>query len=102
MAKLAQFEDHFGKAIRSRWSPYPGKEALVMMNDTLTSVTGVHRALSVSCNTCVVTLLQDLGRIYFAQKEADAALEQEAKELDAMAEAVEAPKQKRTRKNKKA
>lgn len=112
MQKLFPFEGHFGKAIRAKWAPYPGRDNLIMMNNIYTEVTGVSRHLSPSCDTCIVNLLRDLGKIYFERKaeleqeneQKQAALEQEHVELEQMAANLEQPakpaRKPRTRKAK--
>lgn len=71
MAFLSNYEGHFNTAIKSQWSRYPGIDALTKMHRILERVTGVTRTLRVSCGACTLRLVQDIGRIYFSQKEAD-------------------------------
>lgn len=66
---LAPYEGNFGTAIRSKWSPYPGAEALRLIHRIFTSATGDRRRLNSACSVCVLHLLRDAGKLYFADKE---------------------------------
>lgn len=65
---LAPYEEHFGTAVRSRWSRYPGAEGVRLIHRVFTSATGDRRRLNSACSRCVLSLLQDAGRLYFADK----------------------------------
>ena len=69
---LAQFDDNFRTAINSRWSRHPGHQNLLRMGEIYNAATRQHRIIYTSCQSCVLDFLRDLGRLYFADKEARA------------------------------
>ena len=66
---LSTWEDNFHKAVYADWSPNPGRSALQTIYDIFTSATGDKRRFSDNCNHCILSLLKDCGRAYFADKE---------------------------------
>lgn len=66
---LAPYESYMQTAVKSNWSRYPGREALLEMHRILEEVTGRTRPLNVNCQSCVLNLLRDCGTIYFKAKE---------------------------------
>ena len=65
---LAQFEDRFTTAINDAWCRYPGLAALQTMASVYTSVTGQGIRINSGCSRCVLHVVQDAGRVYFAEK----------------------------------
>ena len=65
---LAQYEDRFDTAINSGWCRYPGLAALQTMASVYTSVTGQGIRINSGCSRCVLHVVQDAGRVYFAEK----------------------------------
>ena len=65
---LAQFEDRFTTAINDAWCRYPGLAALQTMASVYTSVTGQGVRINSGCSRCVLHVVQDAGRVYFAEK----------------------------------
>ena len=65
---LAQYEDRFTTAINAKWCRYPGLAALQTMVSVYNSVTGQTLRLNSGCSRCVLHVVQDTGRIYFAEK----------------------------------
>lgn len=70
---LTPYESYFDTAVNSSWSRHPGQSALRVIYDTYTAATHDRRRLNSSCQYCVLHLLQDCGRVYFADKEERAA-----------------------------
>lgn len=71
MAEVAHLEDKFRTSVKSKWCRYPGKEDLDRVASILHVVTGRRHSVSVGCSTCIVDLMAELGRMYFATKEAN-------------------------------
>lgn len=69
MQILAQWESNFGTAVRSNWARGIGRSATAQLHRIYTEATGDRRTLNASCGTCVLRLLKDAGRLYFADKE---------------------------------
>lgn len=62
---LSKWEDHFRTAVNAQWARNPGSNALRTIYDIYTSVTGDKRRFNDNCSHCILSLLQDCGRIYF-------------------------------------
>ena len=93
---LAQYEDRFTTAINAKWCRYPGLAALQTMVSVYNSVTGQTLRLNSGCSRCVLHIVQDTGRIYFAEK-----ARREAVQATETARASETPaKKKRPAKRK--
>ena len=93
---LAQYEDRFTTAINAKWCRYPGLTALQTMVSVYNSVTGQTLRLNSGCSRCVLHVVQDTGRLYFAEKE-----RREAVQATETARASETPaKKKRPAKRK--
>ena len=67
-AALAQFEDRFTTATKANWCRYPGLTALQTMVSVYNSVTGQGIRINSGCSRCVLHVVQDAGRVYFAEK----------------------------------
>lgn len=65
---LSQYERNFTTAIKAKWSAYPGENGVRLMHEILCKVTGTSRHLSMSCGACILQLVTEVGRIYFADK----------------------------------
>ena len=65
---LAQYEDRFTTAVNAKWCRYPGLAALQTMVSVYNSVTGQTLRLNSGCSRCVLHVVQDTGRLYFAEK----------------------------------
>lgn len=63
---LRPYEGYFRTAIDGSWCRYPGSAALRIIHQAFTSATGDRRRLVSSCSVCVLHLIQDAGRLYFA------------------------------------
>ena len=69
---LSAYEQHFETAVKSSWSRYPGVVALQEIHRIMQDVTGTKIPLNTNCQSCVLKLLQDCGRLYFQAKSAKA------------------------------
>ncbi len=69
---LSAYEQHFETAVKSSWSRYPGVVALQEIHRIMQDVTGAKIPLNTNCQSCVLKLLQDCGRLYFQAKTAKA------------------------------
>lgn len=93
---LAQYEDRFRTAIDAKWCRYPGLAALQTMVSVYNSVTGQGIRINSGCSRCVLHVVQDAGRVYFAEKARREALQATiTKGMD------DAPKKKRTASKRK-
>ncbi len=66
---LSAWEDNFRTATQARWARNPGRSNLRVIYDIYTSTTGDKRRFNDNCQHCILSLLRDCGRIYFADKE---------------------------------
>lgn len=95
MAFLATQERDMRTAVESNWSRYPGQANIEQMRKIWEELTGQTREIRLSCSSCILNLVRDMGILYFAQKkeqEADlaAATARAAAEAAAAAKAAEA------------
>ena len=102
---LAKYEGYFTDAVRANWCRYPGHAALVTVHAILKDATGDRRRLNTSCGVCTLNLMRDAGRLYFADKDARIAAENDKKAAEltqAAAKSVELTEKKaKTRKKVK-
>lgn len=94
MAFLATQERDMRTAVESNWSRYPGQANIEQMRKIWEELTGQTREIRLSCSSCILNLVRDMGILYFAQKkeqEADLAAAA-AKAARAAAEAAAAAK----------
>lgn len=63
---LSQWEENFRTAVRAQWARNPGRSGLRVIYDIYTAATGDHRRFSDNCSHCILSLLQDCGKAYFA------------------------------------
>ena len=83
-AYLSQFEDNFRTAINSSWARHPGFNTLPRLAEIYNAATGENRHPNAGCQHCVLAFLKDLGKLYFAEKEARAnAVQEEPKKKPA-------------------
>lgn len=66
--RLEAFEPYFQTAVRSDWCRYPGPAGLQVIHSIFCIATGDRRRLNSGCQTCVLNLIRDCGRAYFADK----------------------------------
>ena len=93
---LAQYEDRFTTAINAKWCRYPGLAALQTMASVLGDVTGRAVRINSGCSRCVLHVVQDAGRVYFAEK-----ARREAVQATMAKGTEDAPKKKRTASKRK-
>ena len=62
---LSQWEDNFRTAVNAQWARNPGTSGLRVIWEIYTKSTGDQRRFNDNCNHCILSLLQDCGRIYF-------------------------------------
>ena len=93
---LAQYEDRFTTAINAKWCRYPGLAALQTMASVLGDVTGRAVRINSGCSRCVLHVVQDAGRVYFAEK-----ARREAVQATITKGTDDAPKKKRTASKRK-
>lgn len=66
---LAPYERNFDTAINHGWTRFPGGAALDLLHDILLTSTGLNLPLNKSCSHCIMDIVTEVGRIYFADKE---------------------------------
>ena len=62
---LSAWEENFRTAVRAKWARNPGRSGLRVIYDIYTAATGDRRRFSDNCSTCILSLLQDCGNLYF-------------------------------------
>ena len=95
-AALAQYEDRFTTAVNGNWCRYPGLTALQTMVSVYNSVTGQGIRINSGCSRCVLHVVQDAGRVYFAEK-----ARREALQATITKGTEDTPKKKRTASKRK-
>lgn len=83
IAFLATQERDMRTAVESNWSRYPGQANIEQMRKIWEELTGQTREIRLSCSSCILNLVRDMGILYFAQKK-----EQEADLAAAAAKAA--------------
>ena len=63
---LSQWEEQFRTAVNAQWARNPGRSALKVIYDIYSAATGDRRRFSDNCNHCILSLLTDCGKAYFA------------------------------------
>lgn len=66
---LQQYEDNLRTAVRSGWARNPGRSALQGIYDIVHETEQLPR-FNPGCASCVLSILQKAGKLYFAEKEA--------------------------------
>ena len=77
MTFLATQERDMRTAVESNWSRYPGQANIEQMRKIWEELTGQTREIRLSCSSCILNLVRDMGVLYFAQK-AEAEAEKKA------------------------
>lgn len=72
-AILAQYEPYLRTAARSDWARNPGPRALEQINDILYAGKTYKPRVNYGCQQCILSVLRDAGRAYFADLEEIAA-----------------------------
>ena len=69
-AILAQYEPYLRTAARSDWARNPGPRALEQINDILYAGKPHKPRVNYGCQQCILSILRDAGRAYFADLDA--------------------------------
>lgn len=64
---LAAYESTFDQALNNKRAPYPGRAVVETFLAVMRSVRPGYRT-NLNCGTCVLHLVQDVGRMYFGEK----------------------------------
>ena len=67
-ALLSEYEKNMETALHARWARNPGRRPLEIMADIWRKHSYSGFRMDFNCSTCIVNLLSDVGRIYFADK----------------------------------
>ena len=89
MAVLATYEENLRTAVSANYVRAMRKTDVAILEDLHNDYTGGSRHFNANCQACVLELCKDLGRLYFAQRDAQARSEAE-EERWARAEAAKA------------
>ena len=73
MAYLSRYEDRMRTATNSHWCSPVSQTELQGITDILNYALETNRRANANCASCILEILTDIGRIYFAQKEAEIA-----------------------------
>lgn len=65
---LTPFENNFTTAIKVNYTRYPGRAAIDTMFNIYRELTNSRININRSCGTCVLHLVQNVGKLYFAEK----------------------------------
>ena len=76
---LAQYEPNFESALKANYSRYPGREGVDTMFRIYREITNTRMNLNRTCSVCILNLVKNLGRLYFAEK---TRREEEARRLE--------------------
>lgn len=68
LAALSKYEGYFRTAVNSNWARNPGREAVEEIHGILSAATGDRRSSNSNCQACILGLLRDTGRLYYADK----------------------------------
>ena len=98
---LSAWEEHFRTAVNKRWSRNPGGSALLVIWEIYTKATGDRRRFSDNCSNCILSLLQDCGKVYFQDLEELKMRESTTKEVKVSQEAKEVVKKAKVKTAKK-
>jgi len=85
---LAPYEDNFRTATEGKWTRRVSIPAQKQIRAIYTEATGERIPFNIGCGSCIVNLLRKAGKLYFEDKAARAAAEEEAKRAQ---EAAPAP-----------
>ena len=98
---LSAWEDNFNTAVHAQWARNPGTTGLKVIWEIFTKTTGDTRRFNDNCNHCILSLLQDCGRIYFKDKKELAERKSSTKEVKVSPEPKEVVKKARVKTTKK-
>lgn len=98
---LSAWEENFRTAVMAQWARNPGRSGLKVIYDTYASATGDKRRFSDNCSHCILSLLQDCGKLYFRDKQEMIDRENDAKAVEISQEAAKPKRKVRVRTAKK-
>ena len=98
---LSAWEEHFRTAVKAQWARNPGSRNLRVIYDIYTSATGDRRRFNDNCNHCILSLLQDCGKVYFQDLEELKMRKSTTKEVKVSQEAKEVVKKAKVKTAKK-
>lgn len=84
---LSAWEEHFRTAVYKNWSRNPGRAGLLVIWEIYTKTTGDRRRFNDNCSNCILSLLQDCGKVYFKDIEELKMEESSTKEVKVSQEA---------------
>ena len=76
---LAPYEQNFKTALECQYSRYPGADGVDTMFRIWKEITNTRMNLNRTCSVCILNLVKNLGRLYFAEK---TRREEEARRLE--------------------
>lgn len=68
LVTLSQFEEHFNTAVHADWTRHPGAANLRLIHQIYTDATGAKVRLNDTCNICILRLVKECGRQYYADR----------------------------------
>ena len=98
---LSAWEENFRTAVKAQWARNPGSRNLRVIYDIYTSATGDKRRFNDNCNHCILSLLQDCGKVYFQDLEELKMRKSTTKEVKVSQEAKEVVKKAKVKTAKK-
>lgn len=66
---LEPYEQNMRTALRSGYARNPGRQVMLVMQDIYNDAAHARNRINTGCGNCILNLLKDIGRIYFADKE---------------------------------
>ena len=98
---LSAWEDNFRTAVKAQWARNPGSRNLRVIYDIYTKTTGDRRRFNDNCSHCILSLLQDCGKVYFQDLEELKMRKSTTKEVKVSQEAKEVVKKAKVKTAKK-
>lgn len=93
---LAPYEQNFKTALECQYSRYPGADGVDTMFRIWKEITNTRMNINRSCSVCILHLIQDVGRLWYAEK-----AKRIAEQLDKMEDKPEEPKPNKAKKTTK-
>lgn len=91
LKQLAPYETNMQTAVESDWTRGIGRRGILLMKEIREAVTGRKQHVNGSCPSCVLNLVREVGRWYFADKAAKRKKAPKVAPKEAPAEPSEAP-----------
>ena len=93
---LAPYEPNFKTALECQYSRYPGADGVDTMFRIWKEITNTRMNINRSCSVCILHLIQDVGRLWYAEK-----AKRVKEQLDKMEDKPEEPKPNKAKKTTK-